>query len=358
MSTNRRKPKEDPTQKLQEVQEYLDIIIKMSHDGIVVINSDGCFESCNDAVTSIFGWSREDLVGEPFTKVISKDKRKEILGKWGKIQVGANCECEMVVFTKTGEKRTIYICCASLESEGKRKYPVVVKDITVGESTSAQHLQEMGTLAAMVAHEIRTPLGVIKAAAYNIKRKSGKEPVDGHAVNIEVKVDESNQIIENLLNYSKMKMPQLKNVALSGILRKCVTGCRSRYGSKDVRISTKLRTKGKDRVSVDPIQIGQVFNNVLDNACQALPGGRGTVCVSAERDEKNAVIVIVVEDTGCGIREEDLPNIFKPFFSRKAKGTGLGLAVSQRIIELHGGVIKVESRASEGTSVRIDLPIV
>jgi len=245
---------------------------------------------------------------------------------------------------------------ASMDIGGECKYPVVVKDITRrkqreniirkdredfrsevtkknlelemtrSELMSAQHLSEIGILAAMVAHELRTPLGVIKAAVYNIKRKSGKEPVDGHAANIEVKIDESNQIIENLLDYSKMRMPKLKKVALSGILSQCITRCRSRYGAKGAKIATKLRIKGKDRANIDPMQIGQVLNNVLDNACHSLPGGRGTVCVSAERDEKKAAIVIGVEDTGCGIRKEDLPNIFKPFFSRKSKGTGLGLA--------------------------------
>jgi len=82
--------KEALTQKLQEARDYLDTIIKMSHDGIVVVNGDGCLEFCNDAVSRIFGWSTEDLIGEPFIKFIPEDRREQILGKWDAI-AGRRC---------------------------------------------------------------------------------------------------------------------------------------------------------------------------------------------------------------------------------------------------------------------------
>jgi PAS domain S-box-containing protein len=372
--------------RLNETREYLDTILKMSHDGIVVLDPAGHIEFCNEAVTRMFGWGRDDLIGQSFTRFVVGDSRAKTLKKWRLVRSSGEGGSESVVRTREGEERTILYSYACMKVGGLIRYPMVIKDITrrkqrentvrkdraefrreIGkkkaeldtardELRSARHLSEIGTLAAMVAHELRTPLGVIKAAAYNVKRKSGKEPVDGHVANIDAKVDESNQIIENLLDYAKMKMPQTERTAVSPMLKECVKRCRASFGAKGANVSVDIKLKKKDMAMVDPLQIRQVLNNVLDNACQALPGGKGAVNVTARMDGKNTGIVVVVEDTGCGIREEDLTKIFDPFFSRKAKGTGLGLAVCRRIVELHHGEITVMNRDGGGSSVRIALP--
>ena len=107
---------------------------------------------------------------------------------------------------------------------------------------------------------------------------------------------------------------------------------------------------------MDPNQIHQVFLNLLLNAVEAIREN-GIITVRTHVDSDNNNIVATVEDTGCGISQEDLPRIFEPFYSTKAKGTGLGLAVTYGIIKNHEGELKVFSRQEQGTQFVVEVPI-
>jgi signal transduction histidine kinase len=107
---------------------------------------------------------------------------------------------------------------------------------------------------------------------------------------------------------------------------------------------------------MDPNQIHQVFLNLLLNAVEAIREN-GMITVRTYVDHDNNNIVVTVEDTGCGICQEDLPRIFEPFYSTKAKGTGLGLAVTYGIIKNHEGELKVFSRQEQGTQFVVEIPI-
>jgi signal transduction histidine kinase len=122
------------------------------------------------------------------------------------------------------------------------------------------------------------------------------------------------------------------------------------------RISLEKRlSENLPNVLIDVNQIEQVFINFFMNAMEAIQG-QGSVSVRSYKDEDNHGVVVEVEDSGMGIPQEHLEKIFEPFFSTKAKGTGLGLAVNYGIIQKHGGQIRVSSQPGRGTTMTIRLP--
>ncbi|MFA5087497.1 MAG: PAS domain S-box protein [Candidatus Omnitrophota bacterium] len=225
------------------------------------------------------------------------------------------------------------------------------------ELEDAQRLSEIGTLAATVAHELRNPLGVIRTAAYNIKKKSGKSSSARHIMNIEKKVEESEQIIRNLLNYAHIKIPRYEKVSPVKILKDCLRVCQHKYTKHHVKIHIQDSSGERDFIDADPLHVSQLFSNILDNAYQSFSSQKGRVDIRVQHDKLKNEFFISFHDNGTGIDKKDLRKIFDPFFTTKSKGTGLGLTVCNQLVNLYGGKIDVVSIRDEGTTVSIILPI-
>jgi PAS domain S-box-containing protein len=217
----------------------------------------------------------------------------------------------------------------------------------------AKRLSDIGTLASTVAHELRNPLAAIGMAASNIKRKAKDQALDSHISNIEKKVKESDQIISNLLFYSRIRPPHHEKVRISSVLDEC-GDITEKFPRKQISLVKTLDALKNIDIEADPIQIKEVFYNILDNACDAVDDVSGRIEISGE--DKGSHIKISVTDNGIGIDSEHLARIFEPFFTTKAKGTGLGLSVCQQIINFHNGLIEAQSTLEKGTSIIVTLP--
>ncbi|MBI4309178.1 MAG: MASE1 domain-containing protein [Candidatus Omnitrophica bacterium] len=224
------------------------------------------------------------------------------------------------------------------------------------ELRQASRLADIGTLAATVAHELRNPLGVIQMAAYNLKKKTKSLEMDKHLLNIEKKVWEGNGIIDNLLSYSRIKIPSYERVMLFNVLDECVGIAHGRFHDYNIMIEKKYEAGPLEAIEADPYQIREIFINVLNNACQSFVNKTGRIEVAVKLESQDRVS-IVFSDNGTGIDEADLDKIFEPFFTRKSKGTGLGLTICNELVNLHQGKIEITSRKDEGTSVHIILPV-
>jgi len=219
----------------------------------------------------------------------------------------------------------------------------------------AKRLSDIGTLAATVAHELRNPLGVIRTAAYNIRRKRQNISVDKHLANIEKKISESGQIINNLLSYSRIKMPHYEKIQIYNILNECITSAKNRFYKQKVSIDKRFESLKKKVIEADPFQIREIFGNIINNAYQAIENKKGKIEVRAKHDGRGS-ITISFKDNGIGIDKEDLKIVFEPFFTRKSKGTGLGLTICNGLVNLHGGRIDIESKKGKTTTVTVSLP--
>lgn len=230
----------------------------------------------------------------------------------------------------------------------------------------ADRLALMGTLAAGLAHEIRNPLGGIKGAAQFLRRSADGDPSVQDFTGIMIReVDRVNQLIEQLLDLSRPAQLTLGPVNIHEILDDVLLLEGHSVGAGQIRIRKRF-DPSLPPIRGDRAQLTQVFLNLVKNAFQAMAdGGTLTVTTRLETDyhvrehgtAPNRFIWVDLADEGCGIREEDLANIFSPFFTTKNSGTGLGLATCYRIIREHGGTIRVESIEGRGSIFRVSLVV-
>ena len=225
------------------------------------------------------------------------------------------------------------------------------------ELADAKHLSEIGSLAATIAHELRNPLAAIRTATYNIGKKSRNRSLESHLSNIEKKVLESNQIINNLLSYARIKVPHFEDVKICKIIKECVAAAKDRYYKWNVKVTKKCACTQKDIVRADSYQMRELFNNILNNCYESFPGKKGKLFIRADYQKLTGYFTVSFTDNGIGISPEDLEKIAQPFFTTKSKGTGLGLTVCHQLVNLHEGVINFQSEVGKGTKVTVTLPI-
>jgi two-component system NtrC family sensor kinase len=218
----------------------------------------------------------------------------------------------------------------------------------------AEHFATLGELAAGLAHEIRNPLagiaGVLDIVSRDLPATSVAREVIHDAKQEAMQI---NRILTELLDTARPKPPQLRVTEIVGTVEHAVLFARQQAVTK--RINIEFEVKGAlPPVEHDPNQINQVLLNLILNAIQSMDKP-GTIHVTLEQD--GDVAVISVSDEGKGIAHENLSNIFRPFFTTKGQGTGLGLSLARRIVESHGGTITVSSEVGSGTQFEVRLPI-
>ncbi|MFA5117286.1 MAG: ATP-binding protein [Candidatus Omnitrophota bacterium] len=216
-----------------------------------------------------------------------------------------------------------------------------------------KRLSDIGTLAATVAHELRNPLAAMGLAAFNIRRKVKNQDIDKHLANIEKKIIESEQIINNLLFYSRLKPPHYDRVPILEILEESIELLEDKR-KNDISVIRDTGSLDGQSIEADTLQVKEVFNNILNNACDAVLANKGEIRVIAGQDDDS--VVVTIKDNGAGIDKDNLAKVFDPFFTTKSKGTGLGLSVCRQIVDFHGGSISIESEAGRGTAVIVSLP--
>jgi len=217
----------------------------------------------------------------------------------------------------------------------------------------AKRLSDIGSLAAVVAHELRNPLAAIGVVTYNIKRKSKEPYITKNLESIQKKIGESVQIINNLLYYSRLKPPHYQDVNIYDLLEESM-GTLVDINEKKATIQKKYKRLAGVKIEADQTQIKEVFYNILNNAYDAVPQKDGKINITAKNTKRSVEICFL--NNGSFIEKESLEKVFDPFFTTKAKGTGLGLTVCRQIINYHNGSITVESDAEHGTLFKIILP--
>ena len=213
-------------------------------------------------------------------------------------------------------------------------------------------LASLGKLSAGIAHEVRNPLTGISLLLDDLHDRSETGSADRQMIKKAVnEIDRVERLVNALLNYSSPARAEFRLCDLNQVVNDSVLLMRRPAEKSGVTI---LLESGEIAVfRFDPEKVKQALLNIIRNAVEALPAG-GSVRIATLTSAETAVIT--VSDNGPGIRENDLPLIFEPFFTRKGAGTGLGLSITQRIVEEHGGRIRVESPSGQGTTFIIELP--
>ena len=223
----------------------------------------------------------------------------------------------------------------------------------------ADRLASLGTLTAGLAHEIRNPLVAIKTLTQLLPDRLEDEEFRNHFVQIASgEVDRISSLVNELLEFARPSEPRLEMEDINGIVDGMLLLISTETKKKRIQI-VKEYAHDLPPVTVDREQIKQVFLNVLLNALDATPEN-GTITVKTRSFLKPGgehYIQIEFTDTGCGIPSEYIEDIFTPFFTNKTKGSGLGLSISNQIIQDHKGYIDVESHVNKGSTFFVNLPL-
>ena len=218
----------------------------------------------------------------------------------------------------------------------------------------AEHMATLGEMATGLAHEIRNPLagiaGVIEIIGRDLPATS---PARSVLKDVRQEIARINRIVTDLLQTARPYPPQVRKSDLNTTVEHAVMLGRQQALSKSTEITLR-KDPSLPEVEHDSNQIHQVLLNLLLNALQAIDVN-GKIAVTVELQGKNAVIEVA--DNGRGIAPDHLPNIFRPFYTTKGDGTGLGLSLARRIVEDHQGRIQVTSTVGKGTTFAVILPL-
>ena len=223
----------------------------------------------------------------------------------------------------------------------------------------AEHLSRVGRLASGIAHEIRNPLNYISLAVDHLKTEirpdfcEDKEKLEELLENIKEEVRRANNMVTNFMNFGRPLQLRCSQVNYTDFLEKILSIVRERFPAQQIILNQQI-SGALPQLWVDPELFRTCILNFINNAIQAMPDG-GVINLGASSEDN--MVRLTFEDQGRGIAAEDIDKIFKPYFTTKDAGIGLGLAITERIISEHGGKIYVESELGKGTTFIVTLPL-
>lgn len=210
-----------------------------------------------------------------------------------------------------------------------------------------------------ISHEIRNPLTMVYSTIQLIESAHPEVASFAHWDDLHLDLEYMIQLLEELSSYNNGNKLHLTQTDMTAYLQKFVLSYASSIADTNLEFRSYIDPQ-LPAMMIDTIKLQQVLINLLKNACDAVHAcpecERPSITFTAEYAE-NSQILIQVSDTGCGIKEEDISTIFEPFVTHKSTGTGLGLAVADRIIRAHHGSIQVKSTPGNGTTFTLRLPV-
>ncbi len=242
------------------------------------------------------------------------------------------------------------------KAESHKRLEDKVRQLTVTQQKliRSEKLAAIGSMAPYLAHEIRNPLVTIGGFTKSLSRFDFADPKVKTNLNIIIEeVSRLEKILNNITDFSKSSMPEKINVQICESVEDTCALMANYLQEKHINLNKEIDSFIPN-IHVDPTQIKQVLLNILMNAAESMPEG-GDITVNIKT--YNKLVIIDIIDTGNGLSHESVKKMFDPFFTTKLNGTGLGMVISLKIINDHGGKINIESEPEKGTTVSLSLPI-
>jgi two-component system sensor kinase FixL len=337
-------------------------IIDSAVDGIIVIDAKGRVESFNPAAQRLFGYGEPEVLGQNISMLMPSPYREEhdgymtrylTTGEQRIIGIGR----EVTGMRRDGSTFPIHLAVGELMVDGERHFTGIVHDLS-GRVALEEQLREqaslarIGEMAAVIAHEVKNPLTAVRGAIQVIGGRLPADSRDAPVVkDVIARIDALNALMQDLLLFARPPQPRFRSVEIAPLLGMIVALLSQDPSFTDVGVTIDVPSIA---IAADPELLKIVFQNLFINAAQAMQGN-GAILVTLRVN--GADVDVRVADTGPGIPADVRQNLFKPFFTTKARGTGLGLSTAKRLIDAHGGTIAVECPATGGTTVTLRLPI-
>ena len=346
-----------------ELEQYRQMV-ETASDAVVTINENHEIVYLNRAAERLFGYKRSEVIGGDLAVILPEEHRKnhrhyvERYIRTRKARMIGHA-AEVVAERRDGSKLPMSISFSAAETGNGLIFTAIMRDLSAERNLAervrqAESLAGLGSMVATVSHEIKTPLVLIGGFA----RQLEKEPdlSQNGARKLGIIISEVKRLESILNEIGDLSRPQHYNWSEVDI-------CELAKGLMELMDPNIKKAKSRlliicerniPKVMGDADRLRQVLINLVTNALQASQEG-SEIEIRVSRGDSEEV-KLIVSDCGCGIPEEKLRDIFTPFFTTKKHGTGLGLPVARRIINEHGGQIKVESQVNRGTCFTIHLP--
>jgi len=346
---------------LRASEERYRSIIDSAVDAILVIDRRGRVEAFNAAAERLFGYPAGEVLGKNVNLLMPQPYHGEhdvymarYLATREKRIIGIGRE--VTGLRKDGTTFPVHLSVGEMTIDGETMFTGILHDLTARVALETQlreqaALTRLGEMAAVVAHEVKNPLTGIRGAVQIIGGRLPAGSRDAEVVKeIVARIDTLNDLMKDLLLFARPPQPRLAPVDPRPLLETVVGLARQDPGARAITIQVEGPS---DTVMADAELLKLVVQNVLLNAVHAI-AGPGLVRVVVQPVE--SMCRITVTDTGPGIPPEVREKLFTPFFTTKARGTGLGLSTARRFIEAQGGTIRIDCPPAGGTSVTIELP--
>ncbi|NQS97561.1 MAG: PAS domain S-box protein [candidate division Zixibacteria bacterium] len=345
------------------VKNFLSEILENMSSGVVVIDGKGKIIVFNKMAGEITGYNPEDALGQHYHKVFGESEKPEHSLLNTLMTEKAVYKRERMVQIPAGTTKPIVFSTSVVLDEREELLGAVeiFEDLTEirklqEEVRRNQTLVELGEMAANIAHEIRNPLGGIGGFATLLARDLEGDDVKQKLVRRIIEgINELHKLTSDVLMYTRKMESNFRMAEVKGVIQDTISLIDVEVDSLEITVEYKHPVEDI-KVSIDVDLFKRMLLNLLKNSIQAMPDG-GELKVDLSWQMLQNQMTLTVKDTGVGIENEVQDKVFNPFFTTNTKGTGLGLAMVRRVVELHGGRVGVFSEAGKGAEFIIKLPI-
>ncbi|WP_299491161.1 PAS domain S-box protein [Acaryochloris sp. IP29b_bin.137] len=343
---------------LEASEERFRMLVDQAVDAIYVVNEQGQFVDVNQQACANLGYTREELLKCRVPDIQRNLSDDSVADLWQRLLPKDPLTFIGTHQRKDGSQFPVEVRLGLFEAGEEQLILALARDITERRQAEKdrERLAEIGELAAMIVHEVRNPLTTVLMGLSSFQRM---DLPDRAKLRLQLALDESERLqrlLNEILLYAKQQKLETMTIELNQFFADLLPTLQEMPSAKD-RPILLTPASASTWVEADIDKLKQVFINLVSNACEAVSQGE-PITWQVQTAPQPDQVMIEVKNGGDPIPADVLPQLTKPFFTTKSSGNGLGLAITKRIVETHGGELLIQSTAETGTTVTVLLPIV
>ncbi len=351
------------TSQLSESEAKYRTLVEKIRDGYFV-NQQGKILFANKAFCAMHGYTKKETIGRKYVDFIAPESRSEVRQIYDERMKKKGSREQYVYFRlhKNGAALPTENTVTLTPYQGKMAAIGICRDITERveiekRMRDAESLARIGHLTTSLAHEIRNPLSSAKMSIQMILKNDVYEGTDRRRLEIlSQQISRLEKIVTEMLDLARPLKFEFMPTPITEVINNCLEVLEAKIDEKQILVTRSFSNlKNLPSISMDREKVEQAIINLLLNSVEAVDS-EGAISVGVRYLRKMKAVEVEIADNGCGVNSEDLPYIFDPFFSKKARGTGLGLANAQRIVEAHQGSIQASPRKDGGMRFSLVFP--
>ncbi len=354
-------------ERIRYLKEYNESIVASVPSSILVVDKNLRIILANQSFYQDFELEKKEVESKSIERVLPAELNKKILKAIRTANFLKNEEVE-TTFPRIGRKVVhISIVGTKLEEDEEDRILIIIEDVSEKKQLEDElirlgKLAVLGELSAGLAHEINNPLAIISGYAQMLRAEPTMDETRKQRYSKEIveQAERAARIIRKVRGFARPGETRMESVDINGTLIRTLSLLKDQVHLKNIRINEDLDLS-LPGIKADKDQLEQIFLNIILNAVEAMSNGGELMLKTKLRGQGTKVstkrVELTISDTGCGVSKENLGKIFDPFFSTKHNSTGLGLSITQRLVNRHHGTLAVESEVGKGTSLTITFPL-